>query len=164
MSCFGDIICTAYFLMIVAQHILITEWTPCNDKALEIIRSGPILPNTTTTTTADMPAPAHFAEETTPLISNDGGPEPFPKVQNHPRRTVALMSLMILCLSCAGSLCRVPQTRLLEDVLCHRFYQDIYAGGDAIDERLCKVDRVQSQLAYILGASSMIDAIIGEPF
>ncbi|ROW15669.1 hypothetical protein VPNG_02111 [Cytospora leucostoma] len=106
-----------------------------------------------------MPGSPHSVEEATPLISDNE--HTGPARQTHPQRTVALTSLLILFLAGAGSLCRVPETRLLEDVLCHRYYKDVFRGGDTIDERLCKADQVQSELAYILGASSTTDAVTG---
>jgi len=98
--------------------------------------------------------------EATPLLgSNSGSPESIR--QNHPKRAVALVSLLILLLAGSGSLCSLPQTRLVEDVLCHRYYQDSYDSGDPIDERLCKNDIIQSDLAYILGAYDTIEAVTG---
>lgn len=77
-------------------------------------------------------------------------------------RTVLFLAVIIFWAAFAGALEDVPETRLLEDVLCHQFYEDVYEDTDPIDEMLCKVDVIQSELAYLLGVSSTVDAIVGK--
>jgi MFS transporter, PCFT/HCP family, solute carrier family 46 (folate transporter), member 1 len=78
-----------------------------------------------------------------------------------PRSIVLLLSLNILCLATGGSLLIVPVTRILEDILCHGYYDGLHGQDDSIDERLCKIDAIQSELAYLNGILSMIEATIG---
>ncbi|KAH9214752.1 major facilitator superfamily domain-containing protein [Leptodontidium sp. 2 PMI_412] len=80
-----------------------------------------------------------------------------------PRNIVLLLALNILILSSAGGLTVVPQTRLLEDILCHRFYGDIKGLSD-IDESMCKIDSIQSELAYINGLTTAVEAVVGLTF
>jgi hypothetical protein len=102
-------------------------------------------------------------DETTRLLTG-GSSIPELTTARHPKRTVWLMSLLILFSAGAGSLVSVPQTRLLEDVLCHRYYQDPYGPSTPIDESLCKNAVIQSELAYIMGLSDTVDAITGRLF
>jgi hypothetical protein len=72
---------------------------------------------------------------------------------------------MVFGLSFSGSLGEVPVTRLIEDNLCRRYYSsrldDKMLESD-IDEGLCKIDAIQSQLAYLNGWLPMIEAVIGK--
>jgi hypothetical protein len=54
----------------------------------------------------------------------------------------------------------VPMTRILEDVICHRHY-DPQGQGGSIDERICKINMIQSELAYLNGLVSVVEAIVG---
>jgi hypothetical protein len=54
-----------------------------------------------------------------------------------------------------------PTIRLLENAICNKHYA---AGGTQgiIDEKLCKIDRIQERLAHIRGFLSFFDAIPGQ--
>ncbi|KAL7619659.1 hypothetical protein AAE478_010200 [Parahypoxylon ruwenzoriense] len=57
----------------------------------------------------------------------------------------------------SGMLAIVPGTRLTEEIFCRRYY-----GRDVpIDEEMCKVEAVQSKVAYIFGFSLTINSIVG---
>jgi hypothetical protein len=49
---------------------------------------------------------------------------------------------------------------LIEDILCHHYY-DVKSSGQPIEERLCKEDAIQKQLAYILAIQTSLFAIVG---
>ena len=84
-------------------------------------------------------------DETTPLLTGGSSvPELTTAGHTHPKRTVWLMSVLILFLAGSGALLSVPQRRLLEDVLCHRYYQNAYGPSTPIDEHLCKNAVIQS--------------------
>ncbi|RDA91064.1 hypothetical protein CP533_3065 [Ophiocordyceps camponoti-saundersi (nom. inval.)] len=91
-------------------------------------------------------------EETTPLL---GRPLAAPS-----RSTVALLSLVTFSLSCFSSVGSVPLNRLLEDRLC-RQYGAHHARLSFFDERVCKADAVQSQLAHINGILETLEAVVG---
>ncbi|KAI0893041.1 MFS general substrate transporter [Annulohypoxylon nitens] len=76
----------------------------------------------------------------------------------------ALACLSIFLWIFSGMLSMVPGTRLAEDIFCRRYY-----GHDAdIDEAMCKVEEVQSQIAYVLGFSvtltSLCSILVAYPF
>lgn len=76
-----------------------------------------------------------------------------------PRTIVILISVLIFILATSGQVMTVPQTRLLESALCSQYYD--VQGQKEIDEKLCKIDEIQSQLAYLNGLISMLEAIFG---
>jgi hypothetical protein len=87
---------------------------------------------------------------------------------SRPRTIVFLLCLNIFCLnifclSAAGSIATVPITRILEDIPCRRHHDGLRgrASDGSVDERLCKADVIQSELAYLLGAMSTVEAITG---
>lgn len=61
---------------------------------------------------------------------------------------------------CADSLSTVPSTRLLEDAICRRFNVR-NATTAPLDERACKADAVQSELAYLKGLLDTFEAAVG---
>lgn len=78
-----------------------------------------------------------------------------------PRQIVVTLAIVILILACGGALMVVPQTRILEDILCHQFYGDVAGLGGEIDENLCKNDSIQSKLAYLNGILTTMEAVVG---
>jgi PCFT/HCP family folate transporter-like MFS transporter 1/3 len=104
-----------------------------------------------------------ISEESTPMLGARDEDHPPPskywfQVQR-PRTIAILLSLLIFILCIAASLLTVPTTRILEDALCHIHY-DVEGTAD-IDEKLCKDDAIQSQLAYLNGLVSMLEAVVG---
>ena len=112
--------------------------------------------------------PEATLKETSPLLAGASVSKTASAKQTHPKRTVALVSLLIMFVAGSGSLLSAPQTRLVEDVLCHQFYENenenSYDRNTPIDEHMCKNAVIQSELAYIMGASDSVDAITGTLF
>ncbi|ETS78342.1 hypothetical protein PFICI_10404 [Pestalotiopsis fici W106-1] len=97
----------------------------------------------------------------------------LPKVHD-PHRIVAIMCVLIFFGSSSGGFTGITMTRILEDRFCREYYygatQSLGGGGgggddDAsfqpIDEDLCKVDVIQSRLAYLVAVHSFIEAAVG---
>lgn len=82
-------------------------------------------------------------------------------IQN-PRVIALLLAFTLLCVSAAESLASVPTTRLLEDVICTRYYHDGMNRTGGIDESMCKIDDIQSELAWFTGGLTAIEAMVGE--
>ncbi|KXJ89329.1 hypothetical protein Micbo1qcDRAFT_235174 [Microdochium bolleyi] len=90
-------------------------------------------------------------------------PTPASSAHRRPRTAsrAALLALLLL-VQLATSLYQLPLNRLIERRLCDEFYRDgrsgtggsgrVSSAAGEIDETLCKVDAVQQQLAWILGA------------
>jgi PCFT/HCP family folate transporter-like MFS transporter 1/3 len=105
-----------------------------------------------------------MSTEATPLLverDEDSTPPSRWRFQVQRPRTIAvLLSLLILILSTATNLMLVPTTRILEDIICHHHYE-VQGKSEVIDERLCKIDAIQSELAYLNGIISTMEAIVG---
>lgn len=52
-------------------------------------------------------------------------------------------------------------TRIFEERFCREYYSSIRSPSNPLDEELCKVDIVQSRLAYLFAINAFIDAAIG---
>ncbi|KEY73320.1 hypothetical protein S7711_01436 [Stachybotrys chartarum IBT 7711] len=75
-----------------------------------------------------------------------------------PRAIVLLLSLMKFGITSSGMLLLVPVYRLIEDAICHVYYDDDSDG--MIDEMKCKVKQVQSRLAYIMGWVALLNSVV----
>ncbi|KAI0539741.1 hypothetical protein GGR58DRAFT_210565 [Xylaria digitata] len=61
--------------------------------------------------------------------------------------------------SYSGGFIELPLTRLIEDIICHDYY-DVESRTQPIDESLCKEDAIQKELAYLLAVQSTLYSII----
>jgi hypothetical protein len=51
-------------------------------------------------------------------------------------------------------------TRIFEDIICRKYYDQIRSRGDEpIDEAMCKVDAIQSELAYLFAITASLNAL-----
>jgi len=75
-----------------------------------------------------------------------------------PSTVILLLAVLMFGLTGSAMLFMIPLFRLMEDALCHVHYQK--HPSEHIDERLCKVDPVQAELAYLGGWSIAISALV----
>lgn len=75
-----------------------------------------------------------------------------------PHKIVMLVTLIKFSTVASGMMLLVPLYRLIEDMLCHVHYND--PSGDIIDEMKCKVQEVQSRLAFMLGWFGLLSNVI----
>lgn len=75
-----------------------------------------------------------------------------------PFAIVVLLACLKATLFSSGILFLTPLFRLVEDAICHVHYQKDLA--EPIEEKECKVDEIQSQLAYLLGTGAVIGALV----
>ncbi|KAG2160618.1 hypothetical protein VTO58DRAFT_104841 [Aureobasidium pullulans] len=102
------------------------------------------------------------AREDEPLLN------PAPRTYRT-RSVIVLVALVIVITSVAGGLIGLPFVRLIEDAICQEHYASRPVDGGLfitsdLDEAHCKVDALQSRLAYILAVQEMLDAIAGFTF
>jgi hypothetical protein len=75
---------------------------------------------------------------------------------------VVFIAIIVCCLSIAGDLVSIPMVRVIEDAVCKDYYRSrngqVLIRGE-IDEKLCKQDDIQSELAYIIGVQELINAV-----
>lgn len=76
-----------------------------------------------------------------------------------PKTIVLLLALLMFSIVTSGMLIMMPIFRLVEDTVCHRYYKK--DPSEKIDERLCKVDGVQSELAYLGGWAALLHSVVG---
>ncbi|KAM0272192.1 hypothetical protein ACHAQH_008815 [Verticillium albo-atrum] len=75
-----------------------------------------------------------------------------------PFAIVVLLAAIKGTLVASGILLMIPMFRLMEDAICHAHYhKDLSAP---IDEKECKVDGVQSQLAYLGGIGALLASLV----
>ncbi|KAI8962375.1 MFS general substrate transporter [Daldinia sp. FL1419] len=74
-----------------------------------------------------------------------------------PRSISALVCFAIFLWVFSGTIAIVPGTKLAEEIFCRRYY-----GRDTpIDENMCKVEEIQSKIAYIFGFSITVNGLVG---
>lgn len=110
----------------------------------------------------DAPFIDERADEPIPSTSDPPG-QPWPRRaapwQASSRSTIVLLATAVkFCVVTSGMLLLMPMYRLIEDAFCHVHYED--DSPDLIDEMKCKVDEVQSPLAYIVGWFGLVGAIM----
>lgn len=74
-----------------------------------------------------------------------------------PNAVVGLLSTIIFVMALSGTMSLIPLGRLIEDAVCRKYY----GSSDPVDEKLCKVDEVQTELAWLGGLYVVIDSAIG---
>ena len=75
-----------------------------------------------------------------------------------PRTIILLIALIKFGMVCSGMVLVIPIFRLIEDTLCHVYYQD--DSNDLIKEMKCKVDKVQSKFAFLIGWLALVQAVV----
>ncbi|KAJ4397730.1 hypothetical protein N0V93_001965 [Gnomoniopsis smithogilvyi] len=111
------------------------------------------------------------SDEASPLLGSRPGHRRFASVaslksihvpQVHKKSTIInLICLTILLASSSGGFLQIPQARLIEDVLCHEYYDSAKSLDVPIDEQLCKAESIQGDLAYIIAITSALSAGVG---
>ena len=75
---------------------------------------------------------------------------------SNPKAIVALLTFLKFAVVMSGMIIMMPVYRLIEDVFCHRHYEDDSPG--LIEEMKCKTDDIQSELAFFIGWSGLLTA------
>lgn len=111
--------------------------------------------------------------ETTPLLSRVSSSastddKAAPWYQLHKPHHIAVVTCLgIFLWVLSGTLALVPITRLAEDILCRRHYQDLEPHqfsdvlGNGVDERDCKIPEVQSRMAFLFAFAFMLNGVVG---
>ncbi|KAI1771438.1 MFS general substrate transporter [Hypoxylon cercidicola] len=77
----------------------------------------------------------------------------------HKLNTVlAILYLCVFLASAAGAFLTIPMTRIYEDILCHEYFGSTPGVGAPIDEETCKLDAIQSRLAYLFAVLESLNA------
>ncbi|KAI1817720.1 MFS general substrate transporter [Poronia punctata] len=71
---------------------------------------------------------------------------------------ISVLCIVIFVGSAAGGFQNMSMTRIFEDILCRRHYERIHSRDQPISEEMCKVDTIQSELAYLLAIMNSFNA------
>ncbi|CAI6088547.1 unnamed protein product [Clonostachys chloroleuca] len=74
---------------------------------------------------------------------------------------ILMLCVILFFASWANGFTQIPLLRLVEDRICHEYYDMSMSPLEPIDENLCKGEWIQSRLAFILSISSAIGALAG---
>lgn len=74
---------------------------------------------------------------------------------------VNLLCAVLLVASSAGGFFVIPMTRLVEDAVCHQHYEQMQSVDSPIDETMCKLEGIQSKVAFIFAMYELVQAICG---
>ncbi|KAL3962354.1 hypothetical protein ACCO45_003877 [Purpureocillium lilacinum] len=78
-----------------------------------------------------------------------------------PQVVILLLSFNIFCVTAVESLIAALITRLLEDILCRRYYAlSPSTSAEGPVEQTCKVVQIQSQLAWLTAMLKGLDAVV----
>ncbi|RMX75574.1 hypothetical protein D0869_11499 [Hortaea werneckii] len=115
----------------------------------------------------------HIATEATPLLPTENGTIEDIQSTHLPRKWQTLTYLLMLVIFLAGaadSIVESPTTRIFESVICYRYFEaedpsKIQVGRAAVgpgaiggvEERYCKADSVQQQLASLAGYQTLFE-------
>ncbi|RYP41102.1 hypothetical protein DL767_001263 [Monosporascus sp. MG133] len=75
---------------------------------------------------------------------------------------VGLLCIVVFVTTCSNGFVETPLTRIIEDILCRRYYSSHGShplGGDQIDEKLCKENIIQTDLQDIMSTMTMLSSI-----
>lgn len=84
----------------------------------------------------------------------------IPKAHDH-TTFINLLCLLVFAANTAGGFADIPQVRLIEDAVCQQYYDKLQANVGPIDEELCKIEPVQTKVAFILAILFALTAIVG---
>ncbi|KAH8589435.1 major facilitator superfamily domain-containing protein [Bisporella sp. PMI_857] len=92
----------------------------------------------------------------------------MPKVlrAKSPRTIVTLLLTIVFILQFGGAIMIIPGLRVYEDIICHKYYESLEGAGHInqdgqIDESLCKVDKVQEELNFLLAVWNTLGSLAG---
>lgn len=77
---------------------------------------------------------------------------------SNPKNVIILLSVVKFVIVLSGMLMLMPMYRLLEDAFCHVHFGDDSDG--LMDEMKCKVEEVQSGLAFLMGWFGLLNSFM----
>ncbi|KAK2755916.1 hypothetical protein FQN54_005712 [Arachnomyces sp. PD_36] len=83
-----------------------------------------------------------------------------PKVHNN-QAILNMFCAIYFVGASAGGFTSVPLTKIVEDVVCHRHYGSGEPSGELIDEKLCKIEPIQTKVAFVFAITGMCEAAVG---
>ena len=87
--------------------------------------------------------------------------------RNHDsHKIVFILTVFMSVFTIGGYMLVIPLTRVYEDIICHRYYEALKGTmhvdlNEYLDERNCKKDEIQSELAFVNGILHALSAVPG---
>lgn len=110
----------------------------------------------------DAPFLDDHPDEPIPEPLSSSQPRPLrprrPWQTSNPKTVIILLSVVKFVIVLSGMLMLMPMYRLLEDAFCHAHFQDDSPG--LMDEMKCKVEEVQSGLAFLMGWFGLLNSLL----
>ncbi|KAF2966230.1 hypothetical protein GQX73_g7347 [Xylaria multiplex] len=124
-----------------------------NDETIESTEQTPFIPRASDADGSDVDALG---------IQRKGSPiawltRSVPTAQK-PGSIIIILCVIIFVASASGGFQNMAMTRIFEDILCRQYYDQIHSHDEPIDEDMCKVDAIQSELAYLFAVMSSLNA------
>lgn len=80
--------------------------------------------------------------------------------------TLGIIMVLVFLFDFSGSLTGASTLRIYESIICHSYYKandpSRIGDGEVVDERYCKVDAVQEELAVLTGGESFFNTLPGK--
>lgn len=80
--------------------------------------------------------------------------------------TLGIVMVLVFIFNFSASLMGASTLRIYESIICHSYYKtndpSRIGDGGMVDERLCKVDTVQEELALLTGWESFFNTLPGK--
>ncbi|KFY22348.1 hypothetical protein V493_06656 [Pseudogymnoascus sp. VKM F-4281 (FW-2241)] len=83
---------------------------------------------------------------------------------HNPRIVIGLLVGVMFLINFGAYMMTIPASRIYEDIICHHYYDSLSGPSHLsfdvpIDESLCKVDPVQTELATVIGGLAVASSI-----
>jgi MFS family permease len=101
------------------------------------------------------PSNAEEHSEDTPLLSSE-----CESLRRKPTRILITICTLLIVVDIAGYLAIAPQTKIFQDIVCAQYYNETVATVQ-IDDKRCKIEPVQSQIALLSGWKDTFDQLPG---
>ncbi|KAJ8067506.1 hypothetical protein OCU04_004849 [Sclerotinia nivalis] len=114
--------------------------------------------------------PRPSCDEESPLIHslrpNFTGTHSLVHQTHSPRIIILLLTTIVFIIGFGGYLAWIPSMRIYEDILCHRYYEELQGQGgiglsSKIDEARCKGDKVQEELNILTAVLETLKSLPG---
>jgi len=104
--------------------------------------------------------------EEEPFLPDDPLPKESSAMQDRLRiKVIVIIAILILSVETGASMMSGPTTRIFEAITCKQYYEShdpsqIGSNGK-IPEELCKLESIQSEIAFVKGYAELFDGLIG---
>ncbi|QSZ36753.1 hypothetical protein DSL72_006636 [Monilinia vaccinii-corymbosi] len=101
-----------------------------------------------------------------PLRPNNSHQHSLVHKAHSPRIIILLLTTIVFIIGFGGYLAWIPSMRIYEDILCHRYYEELQGRGgvglrSGIDEASCKGDEVQKELNILTAVLETLKSLPG---